>query len=337
MPIRRRAVLAFAFVALTAGVANADQTTIAEQMFDRGLEALKKEDWVTACAAFAASEKADASPGTEINLGLCHEKQKHWATAWGWYRTAAGFAEHKGQSERAVLARKEADRIKPQIHYVVMTLKPMPEGLVVKRDGEAVEIVLAGQENPIAFDPGEHTIEVTAKGKKPWTGKMKTADTPSTERFEIPPLVDAPVEAGSDPNNPGGPIVVASDGSGQRTVGIVVGGAGILAGLAAVGVYLLAVSEDSKGQDLRAQANDAKAKGDTATESSANSAAKTRFDAAKNDQLIAIICGAGGAVLLGVGAFLYLTAPKGTKTTGKPHILPTFGSGYAGLAAGGTF
>ena len=339
-PILKRAfsVCAIAFALSSSSAAFADNASTAEQLFQAGLEAMKKNDYDTACEAFAGSNRADPSPGTQINLAICLEKQKKWASAWAYYRSAASLAEQRGQSERVVLATKEADRVKPQIHYVVIAVKPpIPEGLVVKKDGEEVTTLLGNKEVPLPFDPGEHQIEVTAKGKRPFSTKIKTVDSPGTERFDVPPLEAAPETPGGGPGTPGGPVVVTSDGSGQRTVGIVVGGAGILAGLAGLGVYILASNEASKGQELREEAKAARDAGEVDKAKNADLAADTRFDARDNNLLIAIICGAGGAVLIGVGAVLYFTAPKGAATTGKPQLLPAIGPNYAGLGLGGRF
>ena len=343
MPILKRAltVCTLTLALSSSSAAFADNASTAEQLFQEGLEAMKKNDFNTACEAFAGSNRADPSPGTQINLAICFEKQKRWASAWAWYRSAASLAEQRGQAERVALANKEAERVKPQIHYVIISVKPPPpEGLVVKKDGEEVTTTLGGKELPLPFDPGDHTIEATAKGKRPFERKIKTPDTATTERVEIPAFEAAPETpggGGAGGGAGGGQLVVTSDGSGQRTVGLVVGGAGVLAGLAGLGVYILARNEASKGAALRDQAKAAADKGDTVTQKNANGAADTRFAAADNNQLIAIILGASGAVLIGVGAVLYFTAPKGTATTGKPQILPTFAPGYAGLAAQGSF
>ncbi len=344
-PFSRRAlsICAIAFSLTASSAALADNASTAEQLFQAGLEAMKKNDYDTACEAFAGSNRADPSPGTQINLAICLEKQKKWASAWAYYRSAASLAEQRGQSERVTLATKEAERVKPQIHYVVISVKPpVPEGLLVKKDGEEVTTTLGGKEIPLPFDPGEHTIEVTAKGKRPFTTKLKTVDAPGTERFEVPPLEDAPETTGpggTPPGVPGGtPVVVTTDGSGQRTVGIVVGGAGVLAGLAALGVYILARSEASKGREFRQQANEHREAGRINDADRVNGTADSRFSAADNNRLIAIICAAGGAVLLGVGGVLYFTAPKGSAgATGKPRVLPELAPGYAGLSAGMSF
>jgi tetratricopeptide (TPR) repeat protein len=311
----------------------------AETLFQEGISAMKRNDFPVACEAFAQSNKADPSPGTQINLALCFEKQKKWASAWTWYRSAVGLAQQRGQSEREKLAEQSATRLKPQLHYVVVSVKETLSDLVVKRDGSEVTIALAGKEVPLPVDPGEHKFEVAARAKKPWSKIIQIADNSATDRIDVPKLEDAPADA---PPNPGAgtgtdyrpPVVVTSDGSSQRTVGIVVGAAGILSGLAAVGMFVLAKSEEDKSNERFAEA--AKLPTTDANRERIENAAESNHDAAKSNQLIAIILGGGAAVLVGVGAVLYFTAPKSSKV-GKPAILPVFGPSYAGVGLGGKF
>ena len=155
--------IAVACVTTAPAVAYADEAT-AETLFQEGLEAMKRNDYAVACEAFAASNKADPSPGTQINLALCYEKQKKWASAWTWYRSAVGLAQQRNQKERAQLAEEAANRIKPQLHYIVVSVKNPPPNLVVKRDGVEIVTMVAGKPVPLPIDPGEHVIEVSGPG-----------------------------------------------------------------------------------------------------------------------------------------------------------------------------
>jgi hypothetical protein len=60
---------------------------------------------------------------------------------------------------------------------------------------------------------------------------------------------------------------------------------------------------------------------------------------ARTHSTIAIVTGVGGALLVGAGAFLFLTAPEGDKpTSGKrPKVTPMFGSTTGGLMLSGSF
>jgi hypothetical protein len=339
--VRRFAVrAALVGACLFPSLAHADEA-VAEQLVQEGVAAMKRSDFAVACEAFAGSNKADPSPGTQINLALCYEKQKKWASAWTWYRSAAGLAQQKGQTARVTTADESAARVKPLIHYVVVAVREPLTDLVVKRDGAEVVIAVAGKEVPLPIDPGEHTIEVTARGKKPWSKSITFADTPGTERVEVPKLENAPVEAQPPAQGPGAgaeyrpPVIVANDGSGQRTAGLIVGGSGLLAGLAAVGVFILAKNEESERDEQRAVAADVTK--DPEPRSRANGSAESHGDAAKNNQLISLVLAGGAVVLVGVGALVYFTAPKAKEKSGRPNVLPLLGPSFAGVGLGGTF
>lgn len=318
----------------------------AEQMFQMGLAAMKKKDYPTACDAFAQSNKADASPGTQINLALCFEKRKMWASAWSWYRSAVNLAHDRGQKDRETLADESSTKLLPQIHYVLFVSKePLvdPKGT---RDGEPVTIALSGgKEVPVPVDPGEHTFEITAKGKKPWTTTVKAPDNNRTDRIEVPVLEDAPVPVAPVPAGPATGVNVSDyrppasgghEGSGQRVAGIVVGAAGVLSGLASVGLFVLAGSTAKDRDRNRASKVDAANNGRTGEAASFESAEKSKSDATNNNRLIGYTLVGGGVVLLGVGTALFLTAPRAQKT-GIARILPVLAPGHAGLSLGGSF
>ena len=123
-------------------------------------------------------------PGTEINLALCNEKQSKVASAWGWYRTAAGLADQRNQKDRADLARGEATKLEPKLHKLV----DLREGLDRRPRGDAqrsaVPNAILGTDAPI--DPGDYTIEVNAKGKKPWKQTVHIAAGPGIDRLDVP-------------------------------------------------------------------------------------------------------------------------------------------------------
>jgi hypothetical protein len=321
-------------------VAHAGDTVLAERTFSDGLAAMKAEKWEAACVAFAESNEADPSPGTQINLGVCNEKQKKYATALTWFDAAARLAEEQGRQDRVKFARSEHARVAAKVHKVaVTTAQDVADGTISVNGTKSSAKLFVGRETPL--DPGKYTIELSAKGKKPVSKEITIPETAGTSALAFPALEDAPPEPAAPPGAPGAgdgatgaAPLATSDGSGQRTVGIVVAGVGVLALLAAGGVQLLAQSEDEESDRLEAQSKT------RATQAQAEEdlrAAKTRHDAAQNNQLIAIITGAGGIVLVGVGAFLYFTAPHGSKAAGKPRLLPSVAPGYAGASFGFQF
>jgi len=326
-------------------------TSTAEHLFRQGLEAMKANKFKEACDAFAGSNEADPSPGTEINLALCSEKQGKLATAWGWYRTAAGLSDQRGQKERAELARAEAAKIEPKLHKLNVTVKPpLPDGLTVTRNGQSVPVATLGSDVPI--DPGDYVIEVDAKGKVAWKQTVHVATGPGVDKVEVPALVDAPVEAKPvvvPPPGGGGDYAApqpARDGSTPRLIGYIAGGAGIAAAAAAVILEVVAVKESDKSDSNAADADKIKPVAgsgtfatDTANKTSLTDSASSHHRAAKRDETGAIISGIGAVVLIGAGITLILTAPssKSSASVSKPLLFPIVGRDSAGLGLVGTF
>ena len=165
---------------MSAPLAYAD-TSNAEGLFQEGLGAMKKNDYPAACDFFDKSNKADASPGTQINLAICYEKQKKWASAWTWYRSAAGLAHQREQGTREASATESAKRIEPQLHYVVVAVKNPPTDMNVKRDGADITVNAGGRDVPLPIDPGTHSLEITGTGRKKFTKSFTTPDTAGTD------------------------------------------------------------------------------------------------------------------------------------------------------------
>ncbi|WP_146653870.1 hypothetical protein [Labilithrix luteola] len=319
------------------GLAYAGDTSTAENLFEEGMAALKREDYKAACEAFFGSNEADASPGTEINLALCNEKQGKLATAWGWYRTAAGLADQRGQRERAERARSEASRLEPLLPKLRITTKDAASTLTILRDGTVVPTATIGKDVPV--DPGSHAIEVSAKGKKTWKGSVDIASAARVTPFELPKLDDEPEEKATPVAGTvvGGDALAADKGSSstQRNVGFILGGAGIVAGAVAIGLELLALREDDKRKEQDGQLAQMTAVPDGDPNKKAIIDSRdSHKSAANSNQLVAIVSGAGGIVLIGVGVTLILTSQGSSKTTGqanKPMVVPILGNGTAGL------
>jgi hypothetical protein len=343
MKVMRAACAAAIFlgVSVSGPIAWADTST-AETLFQEGLAAMKRNDFTIACEAFDKSNRQDPSPGTQINLAICYEKQKKWASAWTWYRSAAGLAQQRNQPQREQNATDSAKRLEPQLHHVMISVNNGTPDTVVKRDGNEITVSLGGRDVALPFDPGDHVIEINATGKKPLTKSIVTPDTPTTsDKAEVLSftLEDAPV----DPNaslDTGGPakttvIRTESDGSTQRLLGVIAGGAGVLTGLAAVGVFILANKEASDRDEQQAVYKDpTKSDGERA---GAAKSANSHNDAANNDQLIALILTGGAVVMAGLGAVLFFTAPKSKEKTATIVPTPIAGPNFQGLGVVGTF
>jgi hypothetical protein len=328
------------------GVSYAGDTSTAEYLFQQGLDNMKRNQFKEACDAFNGSNEADPSPGTQINLALCNEKQNKLASAWGWYRTAAGLADQRGQKERADIARAEAAKIEPKLHKLTISVKFPSEGLTVTRNGAPVPAAVLGTDVPI--DPGDYTIEVSAKRKKSWKQAVHIDPTPGVSRVEVPALEDGPPE----PVGPvGGDGKTGNDGSTQRTLGFVLGGAGILALVTAGGIQIFNLAVTNREYKDNKDLLDASEKTTNNEATSCNrapdgencqqlkNAVQTNDDARKSNQLASIIVGATGGAMLVAGIVLLVTAPSAKSTGGltKPLILPVVGRDTMGVGLSASF
>lgn len=287
---------------------------------------MESNDYNTACRSFAGSNEADPSPGTLMNLATCQEKQGNVASAWGSYQTAAGMADQRGQKDRATTAREAASKIEGQLHKLVISFKTIPDDVVVVRNGVSIPKLALGSEVPV--DPGEHIIEVSAKGKKKWTGRIVAKAGPGTDRIEVPALEDEPVAivpppgggVGAEPTGP-------SRGGTQRIIGGVVTGTGVAVGATALVFQIIALSVDSKSKTTCALPR----------EQDVNNACQTQKDAAKTNQAAAIGLGITGVLAIGVGLTLIFTAPSGPAKSAKVRFVPELGPNGGGLTFAGSF
>jgi hypothetical protein len=309
----------------------------AEALFKQGRDLMGAGKHDEACRKFEASQQLEPGLGTMLNLAECYEKTGRTASAWAEYRKAIPLARAAGSKARQDLATERAQALEPRLS--TMTIRAVGgeaagAQLEVRRDGVLVQPAELGSAIPV--DPGEHLIEASAPGREPWSAKIHVGPDAAKVSVEIPQLKSASTGAPPPPGAappPAAPLVTttsatspapsdqpaSSDGSTQRVVGLVLGGAGV------VGVGLGAffgVRAFGKWSDAKEECSDYPygcGKEGTDLRSSASTAGTT--------STIAFI--AGGA-LLGTGVVLYLTAPKK-----KTSVAVTLGP--QSVALGGRF
>jgi hypothetical protein len=95
----------------------------------------------------------------------------------------------------------------------------------VKRDGIVVDSAALGIAAPV--DPGPHTIEASAPGRKPWSTNVDVGANAAKEAVEVPAL--AP-EASVDKPRPSAPPPAENKPGllNQRTMALVAGGIGVV-------------------------------------------------------------------------------------------------------------
>lgn len=186
--------LAFA-VALT-GSARADDPDPAPALalFQEGKALADAGKYVEACAKLQASYRLVKKLGTLLNLADCNEKTGHTATAWAQFTEARAIAERSAQADRVAFADAHAIALAPKLSRLTLAAaSPIAPGLIVKRDGVTLGDGALGTEIPV--DPGPHTIEASAPGKREWSSTVTVGAAADHKQITVPALEDEPSAA----------------------------------------------------------------------------------------------------------------------------------------------
>ncbi len=337
-------VISFGALALSLSADAQAQTSAAakaaaETLFDEGKQLLQDGKLKEACPKFEHSQAIDPAVGTMLYLAECYERSGKTASAWASYREAASAAQELGQSDRADIARKRAAKLEPQLSRVTIVVAPgnKLDGFTLMQGDKPVDAALFNV--PIPMDPGEHVIQASAPGHNSWQTTLKVAATAERQTLHIPPLQPVAVEPVAAPEPSPAPTPApeterplppataqdSSDGSGQRTLGVVVGGVGL------VGIGVGAMF------GLQAKDKDDEAAEFCEAERCFDERGQSASDDAQSAALIANISyGVGAAALIG-GVILYLTAPDGADESAALNVAPALDEDTAGFNLWGTF
>lgn len=326
------------FASLAWGDTSADAKAKADVLFKEGRALAKGEKWAEACPKFEESQKLDWAAGTLLNLGVCHARIGKSAKAYGELAESLTIAIKQKKGAREKIARDELAAIEPKIARITVNVAAPPPSLIVTIDGELLPAPMYGIARVV--DPGEHAIEAGAPGKKNWETKISVAakdrasvDVPELEVGDAPaPIVATtgtsaitPASASSTSTSTITMVDSSSEsGSSKKTIGLIVGGVGVVSLGAGVVFALRASSLDSQKSDLAKQ-------GDAA-------GANDKADQAKSAVTLARIGVGVGIAAVGVGAWMFLTSrgEEPAKTVGM-SVTPAIGPGYGGVSWGGAW
>lgn len=291
------------FVIAPATASAQGDAAAAEQLYKEGKALAKKGDFAAACPKFEASYKLDKGLGTLVNLADCHERIGKIASAWAEWSEAVDLA-NRLDDDRGKMAAKRRDKLEPKLPKLEVRVSNPVGSLSVYRGDTIISDAAYG--TPLAVDPGEITVGVRRGDKvlKTETVTAKEAETVSVafdlgaldKEFpeEKPPPPPAVVVA-PPPSKPAGP----PPSSTQKTLGYVIGGAGVVA-LATAGVLTyVAMQKKSKADEP-----------DQCVNQYCSPNGFDTIDSAKSYATIAQWVGIGGVLLTSVGATLIFTAPS---------------------------
>jgi hypothetical protein len=283
-----------------------ERATLAQELFDQGRTLMEQKDYERACKKFEDSARLERAGGTVLNLALCYELQGRPATAWAQFHDALTLARRDGRLDRQRFAEEHIAtllRQMPRVRIVVPPGSRVP-GLVVRRN--SVSLAESAWGEALGVDPGPLLVEASAPGTRPFRMTLRVPPGSSLKTIVVPQLTrDVPPARRVDPAQ-------SSAGNTQRWLAL---GAGAL-GLAAIGVGsffgIRAIDRQNTAEDLCPNVN------------RCNPRAFAVSEEAEADGRLATYLIGGGAVALGAGAVLFVTAPRGRETPASV----TFAGGF---------
>ena len=296
----------------------------AESLFQEGRKLMEAKRYGDACPKFAASQRIAPAIGTLLNLADCYEKNGQLASAWAKFHEAIAFAQRLGRADREQTARDRAEKLERRL--IKLSIVSESSSIDVKLDGNPIDPSVLGTAIPV--DPGKHTIEASAKGKKPFSTTIEVTDKAKSPSVAIPALEDEPNEPKvtkkpTDSKLTEPPKEEPSGWSTQRTIGVIAAGAGVI-GLGVGGYFGLKTSSTWKEAQTHCTGLECDAEGVSLASQAKSSG---------NIATIGVI--AGGALLVG-GAVLFFTAPS-DRNTGAARTPVRVSVGPGSVVVGGSF
>ncbi|WP_437911914.1 bacterial transcriptional activator domain-containing protein [Sorangium sp. So ce302] len=273
-----------------------------------------------------------------LRLGECLARTGRTAGAWNVFSETAAIAKSAGDP-RAARAAALAAALEPRLSRMAIAVPPgsAAPGLEIRRNGVLLLPSQWGQALPV--DPGTHTIEAQAPGRKRWSvervvppdGAGVVIDVPLLLAQEPPPRALAAAPKGQRTQAP--PVLPLDDrgggaGRAQRVIALVTGGAGLVGlGLGAVfGAEAIARRDASNRGHC-----DARSRCDAVGVS-------LREDAQEAGTASTIAFSTGTAALLAAGLLLWTAPPS---AAGPPSRRATAaaaaGPGGFSLVVGGSY
>jgi len=281
--------------------AQSNDAAAAEVLFTEGRKALDEKRYDEACRKFAESEHLEPAVGTLMNLATCEEKLGKLASAWQHWKEA--IAAMRKDDDRVSFARGRVEELEKKLPRLTVVLEPGGDARVFR---DEVELGSASRGVGLPVDPGSHSITVRAAGRLPSTVTVSIAEG-EQKRVEVRPGAVDPAAGAA--------------GTRSRTLGWVVGGAGVVGiGVGAATSIILA------GKKSTVQA-----------ECPNNACTPAGLDAANSGKSLLVVNAVAwvvGAVGLGVGGYLLLAPGPRPVTTG---LAVSASPGGAGLSYRGSF
>lgn len=301
---------------------NETSNTAAESLFQEARKLAESKRYGEACPKFLASHKLAPAHGTLLNLADCYEKNGQIASAWARFHEAIALAQRLNRPDREKTARDRADKLEPRL--IRLTINAKDRDAEVKLDGNALDGAVLG--TPVPVDPGKHTVDASAKGKKAYSTSIEVSEKNRSPSLDIPALEDDSSATpptgggGTEPKDVDPPGDDDGGGSNIKTIGIAVGAVGV-AGIG-IGAFF-GIRASSKWKDAKTRCN---------SSYECDQSGVDLTDQARSSGNIATLGFVAGAALLTAGIVLFVTAPSGS-----PANRVKVGVGPGSFIVGGSF
>lgn len=303
---------------------SAQDRTTADALFGEAKKLMDRKLYEQACPKFEESYRLDPLAGTLLNLAVCHARQGKTATAWAEFQEARELARVGGRADRVRLADREIKKLEPRLSRLTIDVPAAArvDGLVVERDGGRVGQAAWGTAVPV--DPGLVRVVMRAPGHQERSVEVEVAEAEqkSVSLEALDALPAAPPEVVREPES--APPVAADSSSGQRTLGYVLGGVGVVG--VGVGTYfgLRAISKE-KQSDERCTDGGCDQRG---------------LDLSSEASTAATISNVGfaiGAVGVAAGAYFLVTASSSETRARSPRLTAGVGKQGASVVVQGAW
>jgi hypothetical protein len=214
----------------------------AEQLFEQGLEAMRRQDYGSACPKLAESYQLDASPGALFTLAECEASWQKSASALAHYQsflsalTAMPAERRDTFEERRRIASNQIAALSVSAPELTIDVAPgQPPALLVRAGTTVVPPAAYGVARRL--DPGVFTVTAELEGKKVWERTIEL-ESGSKASVEVEPSSGGEAFTPSSPAfTPSSPALPPGRTGARKPVGFYVAGSiaagGIATGLVA--------------------------------------------------------------------------------------------------------
>ncbi len=277
----------------------------AQELFDAGRKLMDAGSYAEACPKLAASAKLDPGAGTLLNLAACYEKNGQTASAWVTYKDASAAASSSGKKDWAAKADQKAAALEGKLSRLKIEVQGEPlAGLLVRRDDALLNSAELGLGIPV--DPGTRKVSASAPGYEAWSTEVEVAPGAGVVTVAVPSLVKMSETTSAVPAAPTQPAPMPTvkdapaDGSAQRTLGLALGGLGLVGVGFGTFMGLQAKSQHDEALDKYCR-----------TDTICTQEGADRVDDAKSSATLSTVGFLVGGAALATGVVLYVSAPSG--------------------------